>query len=52
MASTFFILKSGVAPPDLARYPAAVRGMFWSWVWLTSQRQVIKGSLVPQGLTE
>jgi hypothetical protein len=32
MATTFFILKAGVAPPDLTRYPDAVRIMFWNWV--------------------
>jgi hypothetical protein len=31
MAATSFKIR-GIAPPDLGRYSAAVRTMFWSWV--------------------
>lgn len=32
MASTYYILRAGVAPPDLRDYPEPVRLMFWGWV--------------------
>ena len=32
MASTYYILKNGIAPPDLRNYPEQVRLMFWGWV--------------------
>lgn len=32
MARTYYILKDGIAPPDLGRYPEAVRLLFWGWV--------------------
>lgn len=32
MASTYYILKAGIAPPDLRNYPEQVRLMFWGWV--------------------
>jgi hypothetical protein len=32
VAATYFILKAGIAPPDLAKQPEAIRLMFWGWV--------------------
>jgi hypothetical protein len=32
VAATFFILKAGIAPPDLKNYPDHVRVLFWQWV--------------------
>jgi hypothetical protein len=32
LASTYYILKAGIAPPDLADHPPAVKMMFWRWV--------------------
>lgn len=32
MASTYYILKAGIAPPDLSQQPEQIRLMFWGWV--------------------